>query len=105
MTSTDSSELANDLPSIIDATLISRSPSVLTADMDNEVLIMRIEHADYFNLNDVGSDIWRRLESPCSFANLIDQLAADYDGTRATIAADVHALLSQMAVHDIVVLA
>ena len=105
MTSTDNSKLGNDHPAIIDATVISRSPSVLTADVDNETLIMRIEHADYFNLNGVGSDIWRRLESPCSFAGLIDQLAADYDATRATIATDVHALLSQMAIHGIVVLA
>jgi hypothetical protein len=105
MTSTDNSQLADDLTSITDTTVISRSPSVLTADIDNETLIMRIEHGDYFSLSSVGSDIWRRLESPCSFAGLVDQLAADYDAAMATIATDVHALLSQMAVHDIVVLA
>jgi len=105
MTSTDNSQLGDGLPSITNATVISKSPSVLTADIDNEVLIMRIEHGDYFSLSGAGSDIWRRLESPCSFAGLVDQLAADYDATTTTIAADVHALLSQMAVHDIVVLA
>ena len=105
MTSMDNSQLGDGLPSITNATIISRSSSVLTADIDNEVLIMRVEHGDYFSLSGVGGDIWRRLESPCSFAGLVDQLAADYDATIATIATDVHALLSQMAVHDIVVLA
>src|SRR5262249_40672874 len=105
MTSTDNSQLANGLPSITHATVISRSPSVLTADIDNETLIMRIEHGDYFSLNCVGSDIWRRLESPCCFSDLVNQLAADYDATKVSIATDVHALLSRMAVHDIVALA
>jgi hypothetical protein len=105
MTSKDNPQLADGLPSITDTTIISRSPAVLAAEVDSEVLMMSIERGDYFSLNGVGSEIWRRLESPCSFAELIDQLVADYDATRATIAADVQAFLSRMAVQDIVVLA
>jgi hypothetical protein len=92
-------------PAIADATVISRSPSVLTADVDGEVVMMSIEQGRYFGLDDIGSDIWQRIEPPCSFAVLIDRLAADYDADRATIAADVQTLLGRMAAQDVVRLA
>jgi len=87
---------------IADATVISRSPSVLTAEVEGELVMMSIEQGRYFGLDDIGSDIWRRIEPPCSFCALIDRLAADYDADRATIAADVQALLGRMAAHDVV---
>jgi Coenzyme PQQ synthesis protein D (PqqD) len=87
---------------IADTTIISRSPSVLTAEVDGEVVMMSIEQGQYFGLDDIGSDIWKRLDSPCAFADLIDRLAADYDAERASIAADVRSLLESMAARDVV---
>jgi hypothetical protein len=89
-------------PTIVDSTVISRSPSVLTAEVDGEVVMMSIEQGRYFGLDDIGSDIWRRIEPPCSFAVLVDRLAGDYDADRATIAADVQALLDRMVAQDVV---
>jgi hypothetical protein len=90
---------------IADSTMISRSPSVLTAEVDGEVVMMSIEQGQYFGLDDIGSDIWKRLDSPCAFGDLINRLAADYDADRASIAADVRALLESMAERDVVRLA
>jgi hypothetical protein len=90
---------------VVDATVISRSPSVLTAEVDGEVVMMSIEQGRYFGLDDIGSDIWKRLDKPCSFAELIDWLAGDYEADRATIAADVRDLLGRMAEQDVVRLA
>jgi hypothetical protein len=89
-------------PTIVDATVISRSPSVLTAEVDGEVVMMSIEQGRYFGLDAIGSDIWRRIEPPCSFVALIDRLACDYDADRATIAADVRAMLDRMAAQDVI---
>ena len=87
---------------LVDSALISRSPSMLTTEVGGEVLMMNVERGCYFTLNDVACDIWHRLDAPCSFARLIDGLAADYDATRATIVADVKAVLRQMVAEDIV---
>jgi hypothetical protein len=92
-------------PSITEATLIWRSPAVLAAEADGEIVMMSIEHGRYFGLDDIGSDIWKRIEQPCSFAALVDALAADYEAERGNIAADVTALLGQMAEQDAVRLA
>lgn len=82
--------------------MISRSPSVLAAEVDGEIVMMSIEQGRYFGLDDIGSVIWKRIEQPRSFAALIDALAAEYDADRATIAADVGALLARMAEQDVV---
>jgi hypothetical protein len=66
--------------------------------------MMSVESGRYLGLDDIGSDIWRRLETPRTFGELIDGLAADYNADRALIADDVRKLLSEMAAHDAVTL-
>jgi hypothetical protein len=105
MLSAENSQATGALPFIADETLISRSASVLAAEVDGEIVMMSIEQGRYFGLDDIGSDIWKRIDPPCSFSELIARLAADYDADRATIAADVRALLLRMAAHDVVRLA
>ncbi len=99
----DSPRIAAEEPRpIAEKTLISRNPSVLVAEVDGEIVMMSIEKGRYFGLDDIGSDIWKRIEQPCSFAALVDALAADYDAEHATIKADVTALLTRMAEQDVV---
>jgi Coenzyme PQQ synthesis protein D (PqqD) len=102
MSTKDAANSAADAGRIADATMISRSPSVLAAEVSGEIVMMSIERGHYFGLDDIGSDIWKRIEPPCSFATLIDGLAADYEADRAAIAADVQALLGRMAEQDVV---
>jgi hypothetical protein len=87
---------------IADATIISRSPSVLIEVVDGEIVMLSIERGRYFGLDHIGSDIWKRIEPPCSFATLIDSLAADYEADRATIVSGVQSLLGHMAKYDVV---
>jgi hypothetical protein len=101
----DTSDSADVTSRIADLTIVSRSPSVLTAQIDSEVVMMSVEQEEYFGLDDIGSDIWKRLDPPCTFADLIDRLAADYDADRENIAEDVRALLATMAEHGVVRLA
>lgn len=93
------------LSDVADGTVISRSPSALAAEVESGILVMSIDRGAYFTLNDVGSDIWRRLDQPRSFAELIDQLSAEYHATKETIAGDVRSWLRQMIAQDIVRLA
>jgi hypothetical protein len=87
---------------ITDATLISRSPLVVTAEVDGTMMMMSVNQNKYFRLDDIANDIWQRIEPPCLFAELVDRLVDDYDADRATIVADVRALLDRMIAQDIV---
>jgi len=87
---------------IDDATVVSRNRSILTAEVGAETAMMSLEQDRFFGLDDIGGDIWRRLEVPRTFGELIDELTGDYDASRATIAEDVRKILAEMAAHDLV---
>lgn len=89
-------------PAITDGTIVSRSLSVHSAEVDGEIVMMSVEWGRYFGLDDIGSDIWKRIEPPCSFATLIEGLVADYEADRATIMMDAQILLGHMVEYDIV---
>jgi hypothetical protein len=90
------------LAQIADTAIVSRNPSILTTQVGSEIVMMSIEQNHYFSLDQIGSDIWTRIEPPCLFAALIDGLAADYEAERTTIETDVQNLLSDMVARDIV---
>lgn len=98
-------DLPGPLSPVLDSALISRSPAVLAAEVDGEIVMMSIEEGRYFGLDDIASDIWKRIDPPCPFSELIDRLAADYDADRKVITADMRVLLGRMAAYGIVRLA
>ncbi|HYD69826.1 PqqD family protein [Azospirillum sp.] len=81
---------------------VQRVTDVLSAEVDGEAVLMSIEKGCYFGLDDIGSDVWRRLEEPVGIAALAASLADDYDGDPAVIERDVIALLSDMAANGLV---
>jgi hypothetical protein len=96
------SEPADADGAIPDATRLSRNPTLHVAKVRDEIVMMNSQGDHYFGLDDIGSDIWERIEPPCTIADLIDRLSADYDADRATIATDVMALLKRLVAEDIV---
>jgi hypothetical protein len=87
------------------ATLVSRNGDLMTAPVHDETVMMNIASGHYFGLDDIGSAIWRRLETPQTFDALIDALAAEYDAERSVIASDVAKLFLLMARHKVINLA
>ena len=88
---------------IVNSTIISRSPSVLTAEVDGEIFMMSIERGRYFGLDHIGSDIWKHIEPPCSFHDADSRaMPADYEADLPTIITDVQNLLGQMVEQDVV---
>jgi len=81
-----------------------RGSGLINADVDGEVVIMSLSEGCYFGLDNIASDIWKRLESGCTVAELLDSLAQDYDATREVIENDVSELLRRMAERDLVVI-
>jgi hypothetical protein len=87
---------------IADDTIIRRGDSFLTAGVGDETVMMDSKTGRYLGLDVIGSDIWRRLETPRSFSDLVDALTSDYEADRAVIADDVRKLLAEMAEADLV---
>jgi len=59
--------------------IMRRNTSIESAQMGNEIGMLHIELGKYYVLNDIGADIWNRIEKPISMATLIENIIGEYD--------------------------
>ncbi|MET4700011.1 hypothetical protein ABIE65_003048 [Constrictibacter sp. MBR-5] len=62
-----------------------RRQHVLSAVVNNELVMMSVETGQYFNLNAVGAHIWRLMEAPQSLDSIVAALMDAYDAPEAAI--------------------
>ena len=48
-------------------------------DMDGEKVMLSIEKGKYFNLGELGGDIWKYIKDPIQVDTLINELLAEYE--------------------------
>lgn len=87
---------------IAEETWLRRRTNMLTATVGSEIVMMDPASDRYLGLDDIGADIWARLESFCTFGQLLDGLAETYDAERAVIAEDVRAFLVKMIAENLI---
>lgn len=69
---------------------------LLWSDVGGEVVIMEVDSGRYFNLDDIGSRIWRQIETPTDVASLCEALQQRHAAPLDKIRSDVIAFLDQM---------
>lgn len=82
--------------------IVVRSSEIMTSPMDKELVMMSVDRGMYYGLDPIGADIWERLAQPVRVADLCAQLVLDYEVEPAVCAADVLAVLNEMATEDMV---
>lgn len=58
---------------------IQRKEHLLSAPIDDEVVLLDPEQGNYYGLNSVAADIWNLLKEPKSVFTLCNELIAQYD--------------------------
>ncbi|WP_428249789.1 PqqD family protein [Ferrovibrio sp.] len=81
---------------------IRRRPPVLSTEVEGVVVMMDMENGLYFGLDEIGTDIWQRLEAPMTVGELVAGLSQSYAADNNIIERDVLALLLNMAKHGLV---
>ena len=78
-------------------TVVSRSEAVVSADMDDdEIVMMNVEKGMYYGMGIVGSYIWKLIERPLSISQLCDTLLARFDVTREVCYQEVSDFLHEL---------
>jgi hypothetical protein len=72
------------------------NPDVVFRELDGEAVLLDLGSGTYFGLNAVGTRVWQMIEAGRSEEEMVDILAAEYDASRAMIAADVSSLLDEL---------
>lgn len=68
----------------------------------DEAVILNLETGQYYGLDAIGADIWRRLEAGQDCADIATALTQIYDVDHATARRDVDAFLAQLAAAGLV---
>jgi hypothetical protein len=63
----------------------------MSADLEDEIVVLSIDNGRYYNLNEVASRIWALVERPISVAALIDCLVGEFEVDRAICQEEVFA--------------
>lgn len=85
-------------------TRLKQNPSVLSADVGGAVVLLHADRNAYFDTDGVGAEIWRRLTTPATLAELCQGLLDSYDVDPTTCEADVRAFLEAALAEDVVCL-
>lgn len=75
---------------------LRRAEGLLTATVNDELLMMSVEHGKYFNLNAVGARIWELLEAPITVDGLVAALTSEYDVAPDTARQEVERFLDAL---------
>jgi len=76
--------------------VLVRAEGLLTAALDQELLMMSVEQGRYYNLNAVGARIWELLETPTSADALVAALTAEYEVDPDTARVHVERFLGEL---------
>jgi len=80
---------------ITDNTCLRRNPDMVFSEVDGEVVMLSVQNGEYYNLNEVSSDIWQELKEACSFKDLVIRLQETYEVPYETCETETRIFLEQ----------
>lgn len=84
------------------STKVRRSPRVLEAEVDGQLVLMSAVSGSYCGLDDICAEVWKRLAKPATVGELCVSLGAAYDGDSAVIERETIELLHRMAAQQLI---
>ena len=74
----------------------------LVAELGDDLVIMSVQTGSYYGLDAVGVSVWKRLEQPCNFADLVAHVLDRFDVDAASAEKDLTVLLNEMRAEGLV---
>lgn len=82
--------------SISMTTRVSVSPEVLLQEVGGEAVLLDLQSECYFGLDEVGTRIWRLIETNGELGNVHLTLLAEYDVEPSRLESDISDLVSRL---------
>ena len=74
----NTSQVNNTNPIILN-TIVYHDPEMVTAPMDDELVMFSLDRGMYYGLDNIASAIWQLIETPTSVADLCTSLLEEFD--------------------------
>ncbi|MBX3264005.1 MAG: PqqD family protein [Labilithrix sp.] len=72
------------------------SPRVYARAFGDEIVLLDFREGEYFGLDAIGAEIWRRIEAEATLGQVADGIVERYDVTRETALRDIALLVDAM---------
>ena len=76
--------------------LYSQSPGNIVSDMDGEKVMLSVHNGKYYNLGELGGEIWELIKEPLTIQELVASLLTQYDVNQTECEEQVITFLSQL---------
>ncbi|MGD0546292.1 MAG: PqqD family protein [Terracidiphilus sp.] len=75
---------------------LSRTPEMLSTELDQETVLMSIDAGAYYGLKGTAQSIWEKLATPLTFSALVDCLVKEFQITPEACAEDLQRFLAEL---------
>ncbi|MFK9117570.1 lasso peptide biosynthesis PqqD family chaperone [Peribacillus frigoritolerans] len=76
--------------------LYSQSPGNIVSDMDGEKVMLSVQKGKYYNLGELGGEIWDLLKEPITIHELVTTLQSQYDVAQTECEEQVTDFINQL---------
>jgi coenzyme PQQ synthesis protein D (PqqD) len=80
----------------------ANSPRVIFENIDGELILVHMEKGAYYTTDEVGASVWELIESRCTFAEIVETLAAQFDAAQDEIEVATTAFLRRLQEEDLI---
>ena len=81
---------------------IQRNSSMITSNLDGEIVMMSVENGEYYGLDEIGTRIWELLEKPIVIENLIHCLTLEFEVEREECEEDTLEFLKDLFAKNLI---
>jgi hypothetical protein len=81
---------------------ISKTNDVIVSNMGQDKVMLSISNGKYYNLGELGGDIWDRISEPKPIHQLISELIKDYDVDKLICEQHVLTFLQQLLEEELI---
>lgn len=82
--------------SLTSAAVVKRSAGLMSASIDDEIVILNPSRDNYIGLDEIGRRVWELLSEPILLGDLSHQVVREYHGNPQQISADLMAFLQEL---------
>jgi hypothetical protein len=84
------------------ASIVVATKDQVSSDLGGETVLLSMQSAMYYGLDEVGTRIWELLGQPIRVSDICDAIEREYDVERERCEADVLALLRDLAAKGLI---
>ena len=81
---------------------VAVSDGVLFQELDGELVLLSLDTAEYFSLNEVGAKLWILITSGWSMRDILISFINQFDASEEQLAADIEVFLKHLLDHKLI---